>query len=277
MASAIRFSSKNIKIDKSIFSKEDYNYIDPDMLSETHYRFEFPTNKPDENGDIMSNDMYIALANILKLQYLLPVKYFKVNEQTFSYVAQKSNIIGENKGIENAAVQIEPLNGNFCKQVRYVHINQAIPVGTTFYIHTEIPYRAEGESTPVARKLLTSASIKTEETDLDKKILEEAKKMGIDKPSTALFNRRIAFGALDIGSRLDMKMEVDYTDIHESLTLFRFHAPDVNILEFIVYDHWNVDIKYILRLMKEDKRLDISEHERKFLNDLLDKMIAVAK
>lgn len=274
---SIKFSSEHHKIDKSIFSEEDYKYIDPDMLSETHYRFEFPTSKPDENGDIMSNDMYIALANILKLQYLLPVKYLKVNEQTFSYVAQKSNIIGENKGIENAAVQIEPLNGNFCKQVRYVHINQAIPVKTTFYIHAEIPYRAEGESTPVARKLLTSASIKTEETDLDKKIIEEAKKMGIAKPSTALFNRRIAFGAIDIGSRLDMKMEVDYTDIHESLTLFRFNAPDVNIIEFMVYDHWNVDIKYILRLMKDDKRLSINDHERKFLNDLLDRMIAAVK
>lgn len=274
---SIKYTTKHVAIDKSQFTKEDYNYIDPDMLSETHYRFEFPTNKPDENGDIMSNDMYIALANILKLQYLLPVKYFKVNEQSFSYVAQKSNIIGENKGIENAAVQIEPLNGNFCKQLRYVHINQAIPVGTTFYIHAEIPYRAEGESTPVSRKLLTSASIKTEESDLDKKILEESKKMGIAKPSTALFNRRIAFGAIDIGSRLDMKMTVDYTDIHESLTLFRFRTPDVNILEFVVYDHWNVDIKYILTLMKNDKRLSISDHERKFLNDLLDKMIAVTK
>ena len=274
---SIKYSSKRLTIDKSIFTEDDYKYIDPDMLSQTHYRFEFPTNKPDENGDIMSNDMYIALANILKLQYLLPVKYFKVNEQSFSYIAQKSNIIGSNKAIENAAVQIEPLNGNFCKQVRYVHINQAIPIGTTFYIHTEIPYRSEGDAPPITRKLLTSASIKTEESDLDKKIIEEAKKMGINNPSIALFNKRIAFGALDIGSRLDMKMTVDYTDIHESLTLFRFHAPDVNIIEFIVYDHWNVDIKYILRLMKEDKRLSISEHEREFLNKLLDRMIAVVK
>ena len=50
---SIKYSTKHIAIDKAQFTKEDYNYIDPDMLSETHYRFEFPTNKPDENGDIL--------------------------------------------------------------------------------------------------------------------------------------------------------------------------------------------------------------------------------
>lgn len=274
---SIKFSSEHVSINKSVFSEEDYKYIDPDGLSETHYRFEFPAMRPDENGDIMHNDMYIAITNILKLQYLLPVKYFKVNEQSFCYVAQKSNIIGDNAEIENAAVQIEPLNGNICKQVRYVHINQMIPKGTVFYIHAEIPYRNEGDATPVCRKLLTSASIKTEEAGLEGKIKEESKKNGISNPSTLLFNRRIAFGALDIGSRLNMKMEVDYTDIHESLTLFRFTRPEDNIIEFNVYDHWNVDMQYILRLMKEDKRLDIDDHQRKFLNDLLDKMIAAIK
>lgn len=274
---SIKYSTKHITIDKSIFTEKDYKYIDPDNLSETVYRFEFPSKKPDENGDIMDNDMYIAIANMLRMQYLLPVKFLKANEDTFSYIAQKANTIGENDSIENSIIQVEPLNPNFTKQVRYVHINQMIPVGTTFYIHTEIPYRNKDDKPGPFRKLLTSASIKTEAQGLDKKILEEAKKHGIAKPTTVLFNKRIAFGALDIGSVLDMKMTVEYTDIHESMTLFRFRCPADNIVEFVVYDHFNVDMKYILNLMKRCERLELPEKNKKFLNELLDKMIAAIK
>lgn len=266
----MQYSVKHITINKSVFNENDYKYIDPDNLSETVYKFIFPTTKTSDG--VFGNDMYIAIANIIKLQYLLPVKYLKVNDDSFSYIAQKSCTAGENVSIENAAVQIEPLNANFAKQICYTHINQMIPIGTVFYIHTEIPYKPDS-----TRKLLTSASIKTDESDLDKLILSESEKNRIKNPTTVLCNQCIAYGALDIGSRLDMKMSVEWNDGYESMTLFRFRRPEDNVLEFIVYDHFNVDIKYILNLMKKDEKLEISAEQRKFLNELLDKMIAAVK
>lgn len=269
----IKYSVKHNVFDKTILTEKDYDYIDPDNLSETIYRFEFPSHKPDENGDIMPNELYIALGNIIKMQYLLPMRYLKVNEDSFSYVAQKSNIIGDNLAIENATVQVEPLNPNFTKQLRYTHINQMIPIGTIFYIHAEIPYRYEGDKPGPFRKMLTSKSIKTDESKIAEKIIEESKKYGINNPITTICNKRIAFGAIDIGSRLDMKMSVEWTDIHESLTLFRFRIPEDNIIEFVVYDHFNVNMKYILNLMKNDTRLEILDDERKYLNTVIDDML----
>ena len=60
------------------------------------------------------------------------------------------------------------------------------------------------------------------------------------------------------------------TRIPHANLLFPINFPTIN-------PPINVDIKYILRLMKEDKRLQISDHERSFLNGLLDKMIAAAE
>lgn len=276
--------------DMSIFTEKDLDYIDPHNLKEIIISYTFKESKGDvELGDIMSNDMYIAIANILKLQYLLPVKYMKPIEGSYKYISQKCQINTKQsdkntkQDISKANLTIEPLNPNFPQTISYTPINQMIPIGTIFTLHVEIPFRNS------YRKMLTSSSIKCEINDIEGIIRNEADKEKINKCyktkeltniPTSTFNKRIAYGAIDIGSQLDCKFIVSYTDIHESISLFRFRRPKDNILEFIYYEHLCIDINYIIRLMKNKiaeketlDKLQITKQQQTFLNNLLDEMI----
>lgn len=260
---------------KEIFTAEDLKYIDPENLAEEIVKFEF--------FEFDDNEMFLALANLLKLQYRLPVKYLKPVEGSFRYIAQKSQLTHGQKDLRTANLTIEPLNPNFPQCISYLPINQFIPLNTLFTLHTEIPYRSN------SRKMLTSASLVCEAKNIKEKITEEAKKSGFFKNNdipTALFNRRVAFGAVEIGSVLDCKFSVQFTDIHESFSLFRFRRPADNVIIFIYYKHMCINIKYILNLMKflifpnkSDDRaplIELTGKERDKLGEVLDEMMAAA-
>ena len=232
---------KHKTLDIKQFSKEDLRYIDPENLSETIVRFTIPI-----KGD---NDFetYTNIANLLKCEYSIPIKYLSPVVETFSYIAQKSALPPNSKNIEDASALVEPLNQNLLQKISYTPINQMIPLNSVFEISAEIPY----EGIPV-RKLLTSASLKSI-SDLSKKILEEAKNNKIKNPTTNLFNRRISYGSLDIGSKLYAKFIVKTSDLYSSMSLFRFRRPENNVIEFIYYDHLCIDMRYILTKIIEIK------------------------
>ena len=85
------------------------------------------------------------------------------------------------------------------------------------------------------------------------RVLDEAKKCGIKNPSTSICNRRIAYGALDIGSKFEAKFIVELSKLYSSMSLFRFRRPKDDVLEFIYYDHLCIDMKYILTKIIEQK------------------------
>ena len=233
-------------IDLKQFIKDDLKYIDPENLSETIVKYTIPIKGDDDYKT------YLNIAELLKMDYMIPVKYLAPVIETYSYIAQKSALINDQKNIEDASVLVEPLNPNLLQKISYTPINQMIPLGTVFTINAEIPYLAGKDGKEPVRKLLTSASLKTT-ANVSKMIQDEAKKCGIKNPSTSICNRRIAYGALDIGSKFEAKFIVELSKLYSSMSLFRFRRPKDDVLEFIYYDHLCIDMKYILTKIIEQK------------------------
>lgn len=266
MKKSVRFN----RLNKKDFTAEELKYIDPESLNETIYAFEFPRfEKPDENGYIMTNDLYLNVANLLKMEYMLPMKYLSQEVNSCKYIAQKSIIIGKEKNIENASVVIEPENPNVFEMIQYTPINQLIPLGTVFTIDVEIPYYLDDGSVP-NRKKLTSKSIKTE-INLE----ETIKKIKPDAKFLDLCNRKLQYITLDIGSKLEAKYKIEESNLYKSMQLFRFRRPEDNILEFVVYDLYNLDINDIFKMMLKyiDIKLNTSEERKIKLKEFINELI----
>ena len=224
------------------FTKEELEVLDVENLQETYYEVTFNySDTKSKNKDIELEDIdNIGIAELLKLETKLPMKYLKPIQNSCIYVAQKARISSnQDKNIENASVMIEPMNPDWVNgKVRFLLINQSIPLDTIFMISKSIPYDGNYE-------WVTSDDIQSIKPLKDLILSENPK-----AKSFVLTVKTYLFGQ-DIGSKLEGKFKVAMTDdVFDNLRLFRFKRPSNNKLIFIIYDFTNITLKDILTKAK---------------------------
>ena len=214
---------------KKDFSKEELELLDIDNLQETIYTVNLP--------EKLSAEDKIGIESLLKLETKLPMKYLKPIPNSCVYVAQKARLLSSNAGnIDSASVRIEPMNPDWANgQVRFLPINQSIPLDTIFMISKTIPFDGKFE-------WVLSSDITTSK-DLKQLILSENPKA----KSFVLTNQKVYLFGQDIGSKLEGKFKVSMTDdIFDNMRLFRFRRPKQNKIEFIIYDFMDISLKDVM-------------------------------
>ena len=266
--SKITIKQDRIVVDTDKFTKEQLKYLDYERMDQTRVRITFPKGKDD-----MDEKYYKFIALFLKQQYKLPVKYLEPEIDSCSYVSQKSTIIGNTKYISDASITIEPLNQNVFKQISYTPINQAFDIGTVVSLHETIPYTNEDGSTP-SRRLLTSASLKC--TQYSKQTFDAmGKKWKADYKG--LCNRCIPYTAIDIGSEIIGKFFVKVSTLRQSMTLYKFCRPEINVIEIITPDYLNVNCSYIIMETIDvvNKLNDIDTNDKKEFTKIATDILAL--
>lgn len=255
-------SISSVKIEKmgpktSDFTKEELGLIDIDGLQRTFLKIGFKQ---------LTNDEYFFMRDIAFNQYRLPMKYLKPIPNSFSYVSQKSQISGKEKDINNAGVVIEPLNADFFNLISYTPINQALPIGTMVTIDVETEFNCVGDKQP-ERMFIWSNNLKTDD-DIESKIKKEKPNSTRTKPWIECCH----YGAIDIGSKLIAKYEVENVDIDiiRSFSLYGFSRND-DKKEFTIwtFNYFNVSPMEILTMMK--KQSGLNDKTPKIIDEILSK------
>lgn len=204
---------------KHMFEKDDLFNFETNVRTKTTFSYKKP--EPDTKEEYEIN---FARNQIFRHQYKLPVKAL-ISDGGNTYVCQKTPNNDVSNDIKSASKVIEPLNIGFWEYIRYIPIDQNIPVGTVYLLNCKIPYNSP------TRFFFMSNQIKR----------VDGKKIETD------FDPYIHIGTLDIGSEVNGKFTVEHinTDIYDSYTLFTFRA-NVDSFSIITYDFMNTDAKYIL-------------------------------
>lgn len=243
----------NGPVDKD-FTADELKLIDLEALQRTYMKITFKE---------LNEDTYTFMRDVAKLQYTLPVKYLRPIADTFSYVSQKSHIVGNDKNVKNAGITIEPLNPDINNIVSYTPLNQSVPLGTVVTLDVE----TEFESETASRKFIWSDCLKT--------VADITEKIQAEKPNS-IFIRPWAgkchYCAIDIGSHVSGKYEVQYVDtsIVKSFQLYGMARCD-DLKEFViwVYHCYNLLPEDILKMISEN---DQSENTtKKMIKDILEK------
>ena len=223
MSYKIKVTESKLEPIKSMFKKDDL------FCHETNIRtittFSYP--KPKE-GSKEEYEINFARNQIFKYQYKLPMKYLMPEEGV--YLSQKSPLMDKSMDICNAARIIEPINIGFNEYIKYIPINQNLPIGTTYTIQCRVPYNSQTRYFFMSNQLKCSDDIT--------KIL---KKGEYD------FDPYIHIGTLDIGSEYTARFVVSDVnlDLYDSFTLFTFTVDD-DKFSIITYDFMDVGAKKIL-------------------------------
>lgn len=233
MSYKIKVSKSKLEPIKSMFRKDDLFCYETNVRTVTTFSYPKP-----QAGSKEEYEINFARNQIFKNQYKLPMKYLMPEEGV--YLAQKSPLMDKSMDIRNAARIIEPINIGFNEYIKYIPINQDIPLGTTYTIRCKVPYNSQ------TRYFFMSNQLKC--TDDIKSIL---KKGEYD------FDPYIHIGTLDIGSEYTARFVVSEVNLnlYDSFTLFTFNVED-DSFSIITYDFMNVDTKKILEevLKKCDDR-----------------------
>ena len=170
-----------------------------------------------------------ARNTLFQKQYKLPMKYLCPKDKN-KYVCQKSPTIADKNNIESAFVVIEPLNIGFDAYIKYIPINQSIPLGTIFRIDVGIPYEA------LKRKFIRSKSLKTSYKHPEGHLLMDP---------------NIHIGSIDIGSRYTGTFEVTEVPINNTDSFHKFSFEcEPDHFSVIVYD-FIYDFQDPVQIMKQ--------------------------
>lgn len=231
----IKVSTRKLEPKKDMFSKEELKYFCPETNVRTVTTFSYKTPK---EGSKDEYDINYARNQIFKYQYKIPMKYLQPDKGT--YLSQKSPLMDKSSNIRNAARIIEPINIGFNEYIKYIPINQNIPIGTTFIINCKVPFESN------TRYFFMSEHLKCVE-DISALI-------GKNKYP---FDPKIHIGALDIGSEYNARFIVSDVNLnlYDSFSLFNFSFED-DSFSLITYDFMEITPKYILTevLKKCDER-----------------------
>ena len=232
--------TRKVELKDTDFTSKELNRIDINSLGRTYLTISF--NK-------LGDEEYFMMRDIAANQYSLPIKYLKPIPNSYSYIAQKSQISGNEKDIKNASITIEPLNADFFNQISYTPINQKLPLGTVITIDVENPFDSVNNEEP-ERKFIWSENL-----SMDDNVLKELK--GNKKPWCGCCH----YGAIDIGSRLTAKYEVQYvdTEIIKSFSLFGFSRSDER-KEFTIwtFNYFNTTPVEVFQLMLKQPKVEQS-------------------
>lgn len=241
-------TTEKLKPSEEYFGEKDLFYPKTNERIITTFTVEDKIEEESDFGFLLS---YIR-GNIFKTQTRLPMKYLKPIEGI--YLSNKTPLKGKSNNIRAAAKIIEPTNIGFNEYIKYILINQQIPIGTIFTIHCTVPY----EST--TRYFIHSGHLKCN-SDIK-----------LDKP---LFDPYVHIGTLDIGSEYTAKFEVDNVnlDLYDSFSLFNFKINDGDKFSFSIINYdFVTDIEYILNSMLEQKFEKYEKETKDFLKLLIEKI-----
>lgn len=245
MSYNIKVKTEQIKPIKEMFTKEELKYfcIDTNIRTKTTFTYKQPKEDSKEEYEIN-----FARNQIFKNQYKIPMKYLQPEENL--YLAQKSPLMDKSNNIKNASRIIEPINIGFADFIKYIPINQKLPLNTTYVINCKVPYESN------TRYFFMSNQLKCTE--------DVSKLLGKNKYD---FDPNIHIGTLDIGSEYKGRFIVSEVnlDLFDSFSLFNFEFTD-NSFSIITYDFMEVDIKFILKEVL--KRCD--ERSKKFITECLE-------
>ena len=243
--------------DKSKFTKKQLKRLDDDGTKRAFLTIKFKK---------MDDTIYAAIQELTGNQYSIPMKYMKPIPNSYTYIAQKSQISGKEKDIKNAYIVIEPLNADFFNLITYTPINQSLPLGTIITIDVSVPFDGKNGKPP-ERKFIWSNNLRTEQ-DISNKIKKENPNSHTLKPWCGC----VHYGAVDIGSRLTAKFEVANCDVDiiRSFTMFGFKRSDER-QEFTIWTYkcYNITPIDILKLMKQQRK--VSETTKKIIDEIITK------
>lgn len=202
--------------------------------------------------------------DIIRHQYYLPMKCIECVNYVYRsckrYHAKITNDENENEDY----LYIEPINNNYPIYIKYIPINQSLPLDTNCVIDIDM----EKSKTPQNYYFLKSSSIKTDD-NIESVILKENPKSVFKRP----WPHSIHIGSLDIDSKLFFKGKVAYvnTEVCNSLTLFGFRRDDDNnVFTIFTYDCFNITPKTIFELLLTLP--DIKPATKQFCNDIIKKL-----
>lgn len=225
------------------FTPAELKYFDVDANIRTVTTFEFDA--LESKNPALYVRLRKCMAAILKMQTKLPMVALQPDIADCKYVSQKTPTSGADVDVEKASIVIEPINPGFFEFIKYIPINQKIPLETIYVIDLSVPFTAN------RRYAFKSNCIKPL---ID---VAEAIKSSMKSTPTAIqtkdMNKHIHIGVLDIGSHLVGKFVVRNVDlsIYDSYSLFRA-AIRQNSIVFWVYDHINVDMKELLEMISNN-------------------------
>lgn len=228
------------------FTAKELSRIDIEGLQRTYLTIKWSK---------LSDETYFAMRDFAAVQYQLPIRYLKPIPNSYSYVSQKSQISGKEKDLKNASTTIEPLNADFFNMISYTPINQAVPLGTMVTIDVQTEFNSVDGQEP-ERKFIWSNNLQTDH-DIEAKIKAEKPSSKRTKPWIGCCH----YGAVDIGSRLTAKYEVQYVDVDviHSFSLFGFSRSDER-KEFTIwtYNCFNITPAEVLQLIKKHPKIEKS-------------------
>ncbi len=194
----------------------------------------------------LSNETYLFMRDVAKLQCKLPIKYLKLVPGSFEYVSQKSQIFGNENDIKHANVTIEPLNNDYANIITYTPINQSIPIDTVVTLNISTPYN-DTDTESAAQKFFWSNNLKTS-NDIQEIIKQENPNSITLQP----WMRCVHYGSIDIGSVINAKFMVDWadTELYSSYSLFNFRRDDNTATFYIwMYDAFNVSHTELIEMI----------------------------
>jgi len=243
----IKVELSRIEVNPKDFNKKELTLIDCKGMSRTFLTITF---------DKFDDTTIEAVHGIIRNQYKLPMKWIECDE--FSYKARKRDAkiafkdtidkmtdeFAKNKLKRCDYLYIEPLNNDYMRYIKYIPINQAIPLDTQFIIdinEDNIPTYKPGFY------FFRSNSLKTDE-NIEQIIKKEKPSSHHLKP----FLENVHIGSLDIDSKLLFKGRVALVnpDMCQSMTLFGFKRnDDLKYFKIFTYDCYNVRPVEIFEMM----------------------------
>jgi hypothetical protein len=227
----IKVEQTRIELNAKDFTPKELSLIDIKGLSRSFLRVSFK-----EINDNVIN----ALRDFIKNQYKLPMKYIEEVDYKYSACKRAPNNDKDNPDY----LYIEPLNNNYPCYIRYIPINQALPLDTNIIIDID--------ETKMPDLVPNYYFFRSNSLQTDPKIEETIKKIKPNSIYTKPWLQSVHIGSLDIDSKLFYKGKVAMinTDNSCSFTLFGFHRDDEHkYFEVFTYDCYNVVPKEIFEMM----------------------------
>lgn len=253
---------KNIKVEQSRmdlnpkdFTAKELSLIDVKGLSRSFLTVRF---------DKIDDSTIAALRDFIKNQYKLPMKYIEMED--YKYISRKrdnSDVV--KKGDAPDYLYIEPLNNNYPCYIRYIPINQALPLDTIIIIDID---ELKMKDLKPNYYFFRSNSMKTD--DNIEEVIKKAKPKSI---CTKPWLENVHIGSLDIDSKLFYKGRVTMMNPNKccSFTLFGFKRnDDEKYFKIFTYDCYNVTPKEIFEMMLEQP--GIGNECKEFCKEVISKI-----
>ena len=233
--------------DRKRFSPKELKLIDIEALSRHTMTITIPK---------YDKDTYTVLREIVANQFKLPMKYIECVD--YRYCAKKHEMKNEQV---DAYLYIEPLNNDYPSYIRYIPINQSLPLDTNIVIDVD----TEKLGLPPNFYYIWSNNMQTD-ANIEQIIKKENPKSIFTRPWCNCCH----IGSIDINSKFYYKGKVSLvnTDVFDSMSLFAFKRNDEkHYFKILTYDCYNVTPVDIIEKML--KQPGISEPTKEFCKEIL--------